>query len=109
MIAWPFPPGSWSTIGMYMSLGGSPFESVHDCGITWYWPFRMGWRSWLIRLLPGGIWSTMLPDGCEAPDFTERQPPTTSVPVGSWSDSSSLMIDGVPLFVSPAQLPPVML
>ena len=109
IVAWPFPLGSVFTIGMYMSLGGRPFESVHDCGITWYWPFPSDWRSWLIRLFPGGIWFTMFPDGCDAPDLTDRQPPITSWPAGSWSDSSGLMFEGVPLLVFPEQLPPVRL
>src|SRR5436190_16099802 len=58
---------------------------------------------------PGGMLLTMLADGWEAPDFTERHPPTTSVPAGRLSPSSGPMFDGVPLLVFPEQLPPLVL
>ena len=50
-----------------------------------------------------------LADGCDAPDFTDRHPPSVSTPAGSWSDSSLLMSVGVPRLVVPEQLPPVVL
>src|SRR6478752_1080900 len=49
---------------------------------------------------------TTVADGCDAPDLTERQPPTISWPAGSWSESSALTFGGVPRFVLPEQLPP---
>src|SRR5213592_2850121 len=109
MVVLPLPPGRVFTMGMYISLGGRPLESVHGCTITWYWPLPRLWRSWFIRLFPGGMVFTMLADGWEAPDFTDRQPPITSCPAGRLSASSGPMLDGVPLFVFPEQLPPVVL
>src|SRR6185503_17740129 len=107
MVAEPLPPGSEATMGTYMSRGGSPFASSQGWGMTWYWPLPMLCRSELIRSLPGGIWLITFAEGWEAPDLTDRQPPTTSGPEGSWSLSSSLTLVGVPMLVLPLQLPPV--
>ncbi len=103
------PPGIEGTIGTYISRGGSPFASSHDCGITVYSPFPMLWRSELIVLFPLGSPLTTVADGCDAPDFTDRQPPMTRGFVGSVPLSSLLMLGGVPRFVFPLQLPPVRL
>src|SRR6185437_8449189 len=109
MVAVPLPPGREATMGTYMSRGGSPFTSSQDWGMTWYWLLPLLWWSELILLLPGGIWLMTLPDGCAAPDLTDRQPPTTSGFAGNWSLSSLLMFVGVPRLVLPLQLPPVLL
>src|SRR6478736_3828803 len=111
MVAGPLPPGSEATMGTYISRGGSPFASSHDWGTTWYWLLLLmtSCRSELMVLLPLGIVLMTLADGCEAPDLTERQPPTTSGLAGSWSLSSLLILVGVPRLVLPLQLPPVLL
>src|SRR5204862_7479389 len=88
---------------------GRPLESSQDWRRTMYSPLPRLCRSWAMSSLVLGRVLTTVAAGCEAPDFTDRQPPSRSWPEGSWSDSSSLMLPGVPLFVGPLQLPPLVL